>query len=106
MAARAEPNLGVLLQLIEELGRQLHAAAETDTIADFRDRHAAAAFEDHLVALQQRAIHRVGEALPALDRTGDLVAQILQLLSIARAARLRHQKPMKMAAMAATKRPA
>src|SRR5439155_1550859 len=59
LAARAEDHLGVALDLVEELGRDAHAAALADAAAHLDHRETAAAREDHLVLAPEIVVDRL-----------------------------------------------
>ena len=62
MAVRTQPHIATPLQLVEELWREMHVAAQAGSVAHLDDRGASAALEDLLVFLQELVIERRGHA--------------------------------------------
>src|SRR5438034_286275 len=93
LAARAEDHLGVALDLVEELGRDAHAAALADAAAHLDHRETAAAREDHLVLAPEIAVDPLRQLRArgtlALDLGGQAGERLAQLARLAVA--LRHE---------------
>src|SRR5438045_6846136 len=93
LAARAEDHLGVALDLVEELGRDAHAAALADAAAHLDHRETAAAREDHLVLAPEIAVDRLRQLRArgtlALDLGGQAGERLEKVAALAVA--LRHE---------------
>src|SRR5437667_6785258 len=82
LAARAEDHMLVTLDLVEELGRDAHPAALTDTPADLHDRHPTPAREDQLVLAAEVGGDRLYQLAAPGSLALDLGRQMGEFLSL------------------------